>query len=69
MEWTKEKPTKPGYYWLRRKWYDDEPVKVHRYENGGEIAELVVREIAVDTEYDINDLVDEKWSGPIEPPK
>lgn len=64
MKWTKTPPTAPGFYWLRRSFIGDMPVRVYQYPHGGELA---VREIGIDGERDIADIEGE-WAGPILPP-
>ena len=57
MEWTTEKPTKPGWYWAFHKRRDDEPAiyKVRDY-----CGEMCIGNWA------LSDGI--LWAGPIEPP-
>ena len=54
--WTKRRPRKAGYYWVRR--YPDEDPSIH-YVHRGDV-ELFKNEFY---------FKDHDWSGPIEPPK
>jgi len=69
MKWTKEKPTKIGYYWflsMRETKYPQEP----------EIVEIIslfdklrVREIAVDDGWLLEKYEEGYWLGPIKMPE
>jgi len=71
MEWTKEIPTQPGYYWLQ--YYDDglggyELTFVALYilkKDGTAVYFMLGSDEECVAE---EDAVDGKWFGPIEPP-
>lgn len=62
--WTKEKPTKPGFYWMRsfRDFHDDKAHAVQLDDN------KCVWFIGSELDYPMSDFPNSEWSGPIEPP-
>jgi hypothetical protein len=62
MNWTTDKPTKPGWYWYRGE-CDGHTVKViHFIDDDGNGPYLATSE-----DLALNDL-DGEWAGPVEPP-
>ena len=62
--WTKEKPTKEGYYWLRNGPEGAEPQIVQVWGTDLRTVELCGSDVAYDAEY-----IEGEWSGPLEAPK
>ncbi len=62
MTWTKERPTKPGWYWTLP---ELGVVQVKQYPLSGELYVLMDGD---DVEYDLYAFPDTLWYGPIEPP-
>lgn len=65
MNWIKEKPTKIGYYCLRRLKLNDTEVNI------AFVYEDIVEILGIQKEFRINaDVLDDaEWYGPLEPPK
>ena len=65
MKWTKEPPTRPGWYWWRYKvlWKDCVDVHVRVVE----VYEAYGRLEASGENLDLSDLNDGEWQGPITP--
>lgn len=63
MEWTREKPTKPGHYWLRAGKSDPYMVEVFTSlaSDGG--SQLYVDDSPIAEFFDTVE-----WAGPLEPP-
>jgi hypothetical protein len=62
MNWTADKPTKPGWYWYRGG-SDGHTVKVlHFIDDDGDGPYIATSE-----DLTLNDL-DGEWAGPVEPP-
>jgi len=69
LEWTQEKPTKPGYYWVKDTSHKEmRPTicKVHRYDSD---AQMVVRYLSNDGEDSLIEVCGLEWAGPILPPE
>jgi hypothetical protein len=62
MKWTKRRPTKPGWYWVRRDERDHSPELVEIYERDGI---LCVAWLKRHYEEVVN--VAGEWAGPVDP--
>ena len=62
MNWTTDKPTKPGWYW----WRQDRVAKMCRVWEWWDKKELYVRFEGADSEPVI--ALGGEWAGPLEPP-
>lgn len=74
MEWTKEKPTEPGYYWYRFVWggkfagkSELRLIKVYGSQAAPD-TELRIAFHGTDWDSDLSEITDGEWAGPIEPP-
>lgn len=65
MEWTKEKPKEPGYYWARDTTRLHVPPIVCRVRQQSDGKMVVSYENA---DYSIEEIDCTEWQGPIEPP-
>lgn len=64
MKWTSEKPTKPGYYWLRGADADAQLVRVYRARLSG-----AMRVESIEGWNDVVDDISCQWAGPLEEPQ
>jgi hypothetical protein len=60
VKWTREKPTKPGFYWLRRQDDDDIVIRLWRWST----EEFSVAFTGTDYDRDLGE-VDGLWAGPL----
>ena len=63
MSWTKEKPTVPGYYWVRGGWYEFGVALIDM-----DTPQMTWRLGVEDPEF-IDDIDEIEWYGPLEVPK
>lgn len=66
MEWTREPPTEPGWYWNRCGDYDEMPHPQYIYRNGDS---LMLFDVALDAEVVACEYPGEWWPVPLEPPR
>jgi len=66
MNWTKEKPKKDGWYWERRQ--NEIDIVYISIESSGRVYRQRFNQF-VDGPIIINDVFDEEWYGPLEPPE
>jgi len=66
MKWTKEPPTKPGWYWVKGK-YDRWPIEISRNRNGDLSVNCNEGDYSI-PEYKSMRRI-ELWSGPIPEPE
>jgi len=69
MRWTTEKPTEPGFYWLRGSPAIEEPATIvevfyHHHIRSQVFVRFFDRECGMDVSG-----VDGEWCGPIQPPE
>ena len=67
MEWTKERPTEPGWYWMRRPGEDLQVVEVRQFNGGLKIMNHEQPYLSKD----LNDprLEQAEWAGPLKVPE
>ena len=68
MDWKTHSPAAPGYYWLRLRDSEVEPVEVRIEGAYGELLEVVFLGIAEPIVPEDEIFNDARWLGPIEPP-
>ena len=68
MEWTKEKPTEPGYYWLRRVGPDPTHAGVHPVYICLNLVGDEILKTHIWGDIDRTRYADAEWAGPIRKP-